>query len=219
MLMITIVTMRLKTIIHADCNDNDNDNDNDDDAVATDDNVGMSTRYDSNCVFISAGPVSHWGVDWGGNVAPRSSRRSLRPTPSVHQDVSSTQTVLAKAVDQVCQQADRKMPSPLETQVSSDVTLWKKVEDYVKTDPNMLLEEAIHLLADTVFEGDQDAAARFVTDKLSGAGVPQSPGIFTSNVLQFNFSKSGHWRREPSNQEVRKMARSMSMSTFRQAWH
>ena len=153
-------------------------------------------------------------------MAPRSGRRTLRPTPSVREDVSSTQTALAKAVDQVCQQADRKLLEAESTgDASSEGTLWKKVEDYMKTDPNMLLEEAIHVLADTVFEGDQDAAARFVTDKLAGAGVPQSPGIFTSNVLQFNFSKSGHWRGEPSNQEVRKMARSMSMSTFRQAWH
>ena len=221
MLTIAMMTMRAKTIIHADYSEDENynDNDDDDDAAATDDHDGIVTRDDGNCAYFR-GSVSHWGIDWGGDMAPRSGRRSLRPTASVHEDVSSTQTALAKAVDQVCQQADRKL---LEAEssggTSSEGALWKKVEDYMKTDPNILVEDAINLLAETVCEGDQDAAARFVTEKLASAGVPQSPGIFVSNVLQFNFSESGHWRGEPCNQEVRKMARSMSMSTFRQAWH
>ena len=217
-LIIAIVTMRARTIFHADYREyeNVNYNDDDDDAAAThddDDDAG-------NCVLISEASVSHLGIDWGGDMAPRSGRRSLRPTASVHEDVSYTQSALAKAVDQVCQQADRKL---LEAEssggTSSEGALWKKVEDYMKTDPNILVEDAINLLAETVCEGDQDAADRFVTEKLASAGVPQAPGIFISNVLQFNFSESGHWRGEPCNQEVRKMARSMSMSTFRQAWH
>ena len=99
-------------------------------------------------------------------------------------------------------------------------TYWQKVNAYMDQGHGQLRLDATHLVSHVLGMTTAEAEA-WVDSRLAVSTVPEQASAtqkFQGNVLQFIYGKKGHWRGEPSNTEVRKIAKSIVMGTFRSAW-
>lgn len=153
---------------------------------------------------------------------PRS--RALRRTASTPGEISDVQNELAKQIEKLHKRLD-EIQSNRESSTSKDVdasipTYWEKVNVYMDQGHRRLRADAVHLISHVLNMTVADAEA-WVDSRLDVNNTPSEASAtekLSGNVLQFIYGKKGHWRGEPSNIEVRKIAKSIAMGSFRCAW-
>ena len=151
--------------------------------------------------------------------------RALRRTASTPGEISDMQKKVAKQIEELHKhldelQARRETSRLTDVDVSEMPTYWEKVSAYVHQGMDHLRLDAVHLISDVMGMSVVEAEA-WVDTRLDIKNVPDEASAtekFTGNVLQFNYGQKGQWRGQPSNTEVRKIAKSIASSIFRCAW-
>jgi hypothetical protein len=149
-------------------------------------------------------------------------RRALRRTASTPGEISDVQKEVAKQIEELHKHLD-ELQARRETSRSADIdasempTYWEKVNAYINQGKDHLRLDAVHLISDVLGLSAVEAEA-WVDSRLDIKNVPHeasSTEKFTGNVLQFNYGQKGQWRGQPSNTEIRKIAKSIASSIFR----
>ncbi len=155
-------------------------------------------------------------------------RRVLRATASQPDDVPELSKRIVECLDSLFLHLDEQQkmdelnqrPPPEAEEPPMLSTFWEKAARFVgKEKAAKHIDDSAHLLS-VVMGNSVDEAAAWIMEKLSPKTIPDAPGqIFTSTIYHWMYDEAGHWRGEPSNAEVRKIARGIATSNFHQDQH
>lgn len=155
--------------------------------------------------------------------------RRLRRQPSNANQVSAVQTQVVILVDQLHEHLDdilrQAEQPPKEAEPENHLTtvgagtFWHQAEVYMtKNSPQELFDDAVTLIQATHDWGETRARA-YLQERLDVRTKPAGPTPHMhSTVFHWIYGQAGQWRGQPSNSEVRKLARGIAMSNFRDVW-
>ena len=111
-------------------------------------------------------------------------------------------------------------PPPQVQEQGEPRTFWEKARSYQSQPIAEHLQDLATIAEDVLNMGSEEARL-WAQARVSKDNLPtQADGIcFKSNALMWDCGRAGHWRGEPDNSGVRKLAKSIALGRFRPAWH
>ena len=147
-------------------------------------------------------------------------KRALRRQASSTADLSRLQVEALRLLDSFHEHLDEKLDEAMKNGKEKELdsgtgTFWQEAEVYFKQNQTKLLEDAAGLIALTHGWG-ADRSMEYIKKLISAKTVPKEPtSHLVTTVFHWIYGKKGQWRGEPNNSEVRKVARGILTSYFR----